>query len=159
MMNWKGFLRKRSWLKQGNAGTAACLEGEENHEKLQSRKHAVPRFEMGVSRKTSPDRCYRHTSLLAYGVFRTQSSKTQQHIHLWRQHKHSTYDIHTTACFIWSSYSASLNIIKLYINKIQRDETVCRRLFTAKLLYMFRVSIAPIIRSTSNCNCSFWYRS
>jgi hypothetical protein len=23
----------------------------------------------------------------------------------------------------------------------------------------FRVSIAPIIRSTSNCNCSFWYRS
>ena len=26
-------------------------------------------------------------------------------------------------------------------------------------LYMFRVSNAPIIRSTSNCNCSFWYRS
>ena len=25
-----------------------------------------------------------------------------------------------------------------------------------KLLYMFRVSIAPIM-STSNCNCSFWY--
>ena len=24
---------------------------------------------------------------------------------------------------------------------------------------MFRVSIAPIIRSASNCNCSFWYRS
>ena len=32
-------------------------------------------------------------------------------------------------------------------------------LFTAKLLYMFRVSIAPIIRSTQNCTCSFWYRS
>ena len=47
----------------------------------------------------------------------------------------------------------------LYINKIQLDATVCRCLFTAKLLYMFRVSIAPIIRSTSNCNCSFWYRS
>ena len=46
----------------------------------------------------------------------------------------------------------------LYINKIQRDATVCRCLFTAKLLYMFRMSIAPIIRSTSNCNCSFWYR-
>ena len=46
-----------------------------------------------------------------------------------------------------------------YINKIQRDATVCRCLFTAKLLYMFRVSIAPIIRSSSNCNCSFWYRS
>jgi hypothetical protein len=46
-----------------------------------------------------------------------------------------------------------------YINKIQRDATVCRCLFTANLLYMFRVSIAPIIRSTSNCNCSIWYRS
>ena len=37
---------------------------------------------------------------------------------------------------------------QLYINKIQKDATVCRYLFTAKLLYMFRVSIAPIIRST-----------
>ena len=36
----------------------------------------------------------------------------------------------------------------LYINKIQHDATVCGRLFTAKLLYMFRVSIALIIRST-----------
>ena len=48
---------------------------------------------------------------------------------------------------------------RIRINKIQRDAGVCRCLFTAKLLYMFRVSIAPIIRSTSNCNCSFWYRS
>ena len=48
---------------------------------------------------------------------------------------------------------------KIHINKIQRDATVCRCLFTAKLLYMFRVSIAPIIRTTSKCNCSFWYRS
>ena len=46
-----------------------------------------------------------------------------------------------------------------YINKIQQDATVCGYLFTAKLLYMFWVSIAPIIRSTSNCNCSFWFRS
>ena len=45
------------------------------------------------------------------------------------------------------------------INKIERDATVCRCLFAAKLLYLFRVSIAPIIRSTSKCNCSFWYRS
>jgi len=35
-----------------------------------------------------------------------------------------------------------------YINKIQQDATVCRYLFTANLLYMFRVSIANIIRST-----------
>ena len=33
-------------------------------------------------------------------------------------------------------------------NKIQQDATVCRSLFTAKSLYIFRVSIAPIIRST-----------
>jgi len=30
---------------------------------------------------------------------------------------------------------------------------------TADLLYMFRASIDPIIRSTSNCNYGFWYRS
>ena len=42
----------------------------------------------------------------------------------------------------------------LYINKIQQDATVCRYLFTAKSLYVFRASIAPIIRSTKNCHCS-----
>jgi len=46
-----------------------------------------------------------------------------------------------------------------YINKIQRDATLCRCLFTAKLLYMFRMSIAPIIRSISNCKSRFWYSS
>jgi len=34
------------------------------------------------------------------------------------------------------------------MNKIQQDATVSRYLFTANLLYMLRVSIAPIIRST-----------
>ena len=42
-----------------------------------------------------------------------------------------------------------LDITLQYINKIQQDATVCRYLFTAKLLYMFRASITPIIRSTS----------
>ena len=37
---------------------------------------------------------------------------------------------------------------RIYISKIQQDVTVCRYLFTAKPLYVFRVSIAPIIRST-----------
>jgi len=45
------------------------------------------------------------------------------------------------------------------INTTQQDAIVCRYLCTEKSLYTFRVSIAPIIRSTSKCNCSFWYRS
>jgi len=36
----------------------------------------------------------------------------------------------------------------MYNNKIQQDATVYRYLYTEKSLYMFRVSIAPIIRST-----------
>jgi len=36
----------------------------------------------------------------------------------------------------------------LNIDKIQQDATVCRYIFTAKSLYMFRVSIAHIFRST-----------
>jgi len=48
---------------------------------------------------------------------------------------------------------------QIYINKSQQDATVCSYLFTANLLYMFQVSIAPIIRSTKSCNCSLWYRS
>jgi hypothetical protein len=42
--------------------------------------------------------------------------------------------------------SANIVFTSLHINKIQRDATVCRYLFTATLLYMFRVFIAPIIR-------------
>ena len=36
----------------------------------------------------------------------------------------------------------------LNVNKIQQDAIVCRYFFTANLLYIFWVSIAPIIRST-----------
>ena len=35
----------------------------------------------------------------------------------------------------------------LHITKIQQDAKVCRCLFTVKLLYTFRASIAPIVRS------------
>jgi len=49
--------------------------------------------------------------------------------------------------------------IVYYIDKIQQDAPVCGYLFTADILYVFRVSITPIIRSTWNCNCSLWYRS
>jgi len=41
----------------------------------------------------------------------------------------------------------------------KNEKNICKYLFTAKLLYMFRASIAPIIRSTKNCSCSLWYRS
>jgi hypothetical protein len=47
----------------------------------------------------------------------------------------------------WLSYSW-FRASWLYIYKIQQDATVCRYLFTANLLYKFRVSITPIIRST-----------
>ena len=51
-------------------------------------------------------------------------------------------------------FQRNLKLQSVDIIKIQRDATVCRCLFTAKLSYMFRVPIAPIIRSISNCNCS-----
>ena len=51
-----------------------------------------------------------------------------------------------TYTLLYSRFRASW----LCINKIQQDATVCRYLFTAKLLYMFRTSIAPIVRSTKN---------
>jgi len=38
--------------------------------------------------------------------------------------------------------------LKMWVEEIQRDTTVCRCLFTAKLLYMFRAYIVSIIRST-----------
>jgi len=39
------------------------------------------------------------------------------------------------------------NIQATRLKKSNVDARVCRYLFTAKLLYMFRASIAPIIRS------------
>jgi len=46
------------------------------------------------------------------------------------------------------------------LTKIQLDATVRSLIhFTAKSLYMFRMSTAPINRSTKNCNRSFRYRS
>ena len=63
--------------------------------------------------------------------------------------------IENNSQILYSRFRASW----LCINKTQQDATVCRYLFTASLLYMFRASIASIIRSTQNCNCSLWYRS
>ena len=45
--------------------------------------------------------------------------------------------------------AGGINLTKNYqVEDIQQDTTVCKYLFTAKLLYMFWASIAPIIRST-----------
>ena len=74
-------------------------------------------------------------------------------------HKIYPRKLYTKYCWIYSILYSWFRESWPCINKIQRDATVCSCLFTAKLLYKFRVSIAPIIRSTSNCNCSFWYRS
>jgi len=58
--------------------------------------------------------------------------------------KNMNIDFKKYSFFFYSSFECFLS----YINKIQQDGTVCRYLFTAKSLYMFRVSIAPIIRIT-----------
>ena len=43
----------------------------------------------------------------------------------------------------WCCLCAGVVSTELYVNKIPTDATVCRYLFTAKLLYMFRVSQHP----------------
>ena len=58
-----------------------------------------------------------------------------------------------------ANFIFTLPCIVNYINMIQRNATVGKYLFTEELLYIFRMSIAHIIRSTTKCNCSFWYRS
>jgi len=53
-----------------------------------------------------------------------------------------------------------IHFSNLILIKIQLDATVRSLIyFAAKSLYMFRVSTAPIISSTKNCNRSPRYRS
>jgi hypothetical protein len=42
---------------------------------------------------------------------------------------------------------------------VQQDVTMYNLLYFCKLLYMFRVVIPPIIRSTYNCNYGIWHWS
>ena len=87
---------------------------------------------------------------------------THTHTHT---HTHTEARTHTRAGAHTRNHTHTLcsqgrtNIGLHYVNKIQRDAILCRCLFTAKLLNMFRVPIASIIRSTSKCNCSYCYRS
>ena len=56
--------------------------------------------------------------------------------------------------------NGSKNTAESVLIKIQLDATVCSLIyFTAKSLYMFRVSTTPTIRSTKNCKRSLRYRS
>ena len=63
-------------------------------------------------------------------------------------------------CELWAILNSWFVHHNSILIKIQLDATVCSLIyFTAKSLYMFRVSTAPIIRSTKNCNRSLRYRS
>jgi hypothetical protein len=68
---------------------------------------------------------------------------------LYLHHKQIVYHIsQKTHVFPYSWFRASW----LYINKIQRVTTMCMCLFTVKLLYMFRMSTASIIRKSKILN-------
>ena len=47
----------------------------------------------------------------------------------------------------------------LFLIYFQQDATLHSLFISGKLLYMFRVVSAPIIRSTYNCIYSIWYLS
>ena len=51
---------------------------------------------------------------------------------------------------VWYTYSPLFNTVPAYINKIQQYAKACRYLFTAKLLYTFRV---PIVLCTPDVGC------
>jgi len=65
------------------------------------------------------------------------------HLHLWLSQQ------------LYAKFDQTAIYINVLLIKIQLDATVCSLIyFTAKSLYMFRVSTAPVIRSTKYCNRS-----
>ena len=54
--------------------------------------------------------------------------------------------LHYNTIILYTSTNSDfyVNFPHQYINKIQQDAPICRYLFTAKLLYMFRVSSHPL---------------
>jgi hypothetical protein len=63
---------------------------------------------------------------------------------------------------LWNNGRSNFIFIAPYILTILINPTRCnymQYLFTAKLLYMFRVSPNPSSGAHKNCNRSFWYRS
>ena len=76
---------------------------------------------------------------------------------LYYRHRMSTQLQLTTNISIYFLYSC-FRASSLYINKIQQDATDAG-IHLPQNYSTCRVSITPIIGSTSNCSCSFWYRS
>ena len=72
---------------------------------------------------------------------------------LFTSHVHNYFPNHiaNNMCFTvrWCLCRQTCRLNYMHqVEEIQQDATVCRYLFTVKLLHMFRASIAPIIRST-----------
>jgi len=52
-------------------------------------------------------------------------------------------------------YIYDISLLRVNIEVLTR--CICYRVyFIWRLLYMFRLSLLPFVRSTNNCNCSIW---
>jgi len=64
------------------------------------------------------------------------------------------YDFHVKAkCYY--ACADKKQLLTMSVN-VQQYATIYSLLYFSKLLYMFRVVLSPIIRSTCNCNYSIW---
>jgi len=57
----------------------------------------------------------------------------------------------------WMQCEKAKTNFNIFSKKVQLDATICRHLFTAQSLYMFRVSQHPSSGVLKNCICYFWY--
>ena len=115
-------------------------------------------WRLGEAQRLADTKCYQFC-LASFNVDPLDDNQSKRgpslQLECWSYGEMDGHDI-LFVCSVVELCTFEQRMIILNINKIQRDATVCGCLFTAKLLYMFRVSIT--FRSTSKCNCSFWYR-
>ena len=77
-------------------------------------------------------------------------------VNIYSVYSNYLWKLDTAACMeLFMVFQIASDVILIRSNKMQQMQVF----ITAKLLYMFRASIDPIIRSTSNCNYSFCYMS
>ena len=117
-------------------------------------------FTGGKSRKFVSGDCVTHIFGLCVDHMKIIRASSETKREIWGSHSGVTADSSKVprASIFRQKKSKNMKITEIwyfeksanfhYINKIQQDSIVYRYLFTAKSLYMFRVSIAPIIRST-----------